>query len=127
MSKTVRLYIGLPGSGKTYRAQKECDLVIDDITDLSEMPSEITVNSLGITDVNFCDALILQKAISKIKEMYENIHVSLVYFENDSTKCRTNIEYRNDGRNVEGTIRRFEEIYCPPETALDIWSKHNES
>jgi len=33
--------------------------------------------------------------------------------------------YRNDGRNVEGTIRRFEKTYTPPLHARKIWVKDN--
>jgi len=117
------LFVGLPGSGKTYWANKMCDVVVDDITDLSDLPSKENLgsNDLGITDVNFCDAKTLDRAIKIIKEKYPTHTIKISYFENDSEKCRENVLYRNDGRNVEGTIKRFEKIYSPPHNARKIW------
>jgi len=125
MYSDIILWVGLPGSGKTYNAQKYCDIVIDDITDLSQLPSseEIKGKRLGIADVNFCDKKILHKAISKILEIYPSAMIDIYYFENDVDKCRANVLYRNDGRNVEGTILRFEKIYEPPKWAAKIWSE----
>jgi hypothetical protein len=122
----LMLFVGLPGSGKTHHANKFCDIVIDDITDLSQLPDAESIGSqdVGITDVNFCDSFILEKALSILKEKYPNHSFDIVYFENDSTKCRSNVKYRSDGRNVEGTIRRFEKIYNPPTNAKKIWEPH---
>jgi tRNA uridine 5-carbamoylmethylation protein Kti12 len=118
MSEIV-LFVGLPGSGKTYYANKMCDLVIDDISDISQLPSFIGNKTVGITDVNFCDERILKKAKEILNSRYE-VNIEVIYFANDPEKCRNNVEYRNDGRNVEGTIRRFEKIYNPP-YAINIW------
>lgn len=111
----IILYAGLPGSGKTYHANKCCDVVIDDITDISQLPDVEVLRTkvLGITDANFCDNKILQKAITKLLQKYANASIEVRYFENDADKCRANVARRNDGRNVEGTIRRFEKIYDP--------------
>ena len=121
----ILLFVGLPGSGKTHLANKICDIVVDDITDLSQLPTyeDFGYYVLGVTDVNFCDELILEKAINTLKSKYENHSIGIVYFENDPDKCRKNVEYRNDGRNVEGTIRRFKNIYHPPEHAIKIWTE----
>ena len=122
---TVILWVGLPGSGKTYHANKICDIVIDDITDITQLPSdeELETKVLGITDVNFCDINILDFAYKKLKEMYPNHIIVPHYFENDVDKCRSNVLYRNDGRNVEGTLIRFSKIYDPPKDATKVWSK----
>lgn len=126
---SIILFVGLPGSGKTFWAKKICDVVVDDITDFSQLPTSETLGSrdLGITDVNFCDSNILKKAVTILKNMYPKHSIGVSYFENDSHKCRKNVEYRNDGRVVEGTIKRFEKIYNPPETARKIWCENNEN
>lgn len=126
MSKII-LFVGLPGSGKTFLANKMCDIVVDDITGRSELPTNENLGNhdLGITDVNFCDENILNKATEFLKTKYQNHTIGIVYFENDPVKCRKNVEFRDDGRNVEGTIRRFEKIYNPPPNgARKIWTKH---
>lgn len=112
----------MPGSGKTYWSEKICDLVIDDITDLNDLP-DLSENKilLGICDVNFCDPLILKSAIGKLQELYVGVEIDLFYFENDVEKCRKNVKRRNDGRPVEGSFRRFKEIYKPPKSAKKIW------
>jgi predicted kinase len=118
MSK-ILLFVGLPGSGKTYYANEICDVVVDDIVDLSQLPHQFDI--LGITDVNFCDELILNKAKTVLRNRYD-CEIEVIYFENNPAKCRKNVEYRNDGRAVEGTILRFEKTYNPPANALKIWT-----
>lgn len=118
----IILFIGLPGSGKTYHSKKLCDLVIDDIADLSQLPETIGNADLGISDVNFCDDVILRSAVKILREKYPKHFIERIYFENDAEKARKNVILRNDGRNVEGTIRRFEKIYNPPDYAWPIYS-----
>ena len=122
----ITLIVGLPGSGKTYLANKlalERTTVIDDITSCEQLPE--SPKELIITDVNFCDAKILETAKYRLKDMYPNAEFDIIYFENDAKKARLNVLYRNDGRNVEGTISRFERIYSPPTDGLfpprEIW------
>lgn len=119
----IELYIGLPGSGKTYMANLLSNIIVDDITDIAQLPSpdELGDLSLGITDVNFCDSKILSRATQILEKRYEVSSIKNYYFENCPDKCRANVITRNDGRNVEGTIVRFTPIYSPPENAIFIW------
>lgn len=123
----IVLIIGLPGSGKTHLADEYClsgrVIVIDDITSVDQLPDYDENLILVITDVNFCDATILAKAEQKLCKKYSDIEISHVYFENNEIAARKNVEYRNDGRNVEGTIRRFAAIYQPPTDACVIWNQ----
>lgn len=119
----ITLIIGLPGSGKTHLANTICNVVIDDITSLTQLP--VDVDEFVITDVNFCDASMINRAENILYKWYGDVEIKRIYFENDSTKARKNVEYRNDGRKVEGTIRRFEKIYNPPTDVHLIWQPDN--
>jgi hypothetical protein len=123
---SIILFVGLPGSGKTYWAKKMCDIVIDDINSLNQLPSEQELGSqdMGITDVNFCDSEMLDNAIKILKSKYPKHAIGLSYFENNPQKCINNVNFRNDGRRVENTIELFAKIYNPPETARLIWQKN---
>lgn len=122
MCSDIVLFVGLPGSGKTHNANKYCDVVIDDIVKISELPSSEQLGTLrmGITDVNFCDTSILNKAIQKLEIMYPARTIETVYFQNDVDNCIANVQHRDDGRNVQGTIDRFKDLYNPPPDALPI-------
>ena len=111
----ITLIVGMPGSGKTYLAYRLDDnaIVIDDIRSQNELPPPC--EHLVITDVNFCDQTIRDKSVAILNERYGNPHIDFVFFENDAEKCRKNVLYRNDGRNVEGTIRRLAPIYQIPQ------------
>lgn len=129
MYSDIVLWVGLPGSGKSHYATKFCDMVVDDITDLSQLPAPDSLEGkrLGITDVNFCDPKVLSAALTKLKEIYPSAVISISYFENDVDKCRANVVYRNDNRVVDGTIRRFSSVYKPPSPAIPIWSIEDEA
>ncbi len=123
----IILVVGLPGSGKTHLAHSLVDKhehmsIVDDITTLDQLPES---GDIVITDVNFCDGNILEKAIVIFHEKYDNAKIFTVYFENDPDAARRNVAYRDDGRNVEGTIRRFEKIYNPPDDARKIWNSNS--
>ena len=92
--------------------------VYDDIVSLAGLPDDD--DNFVIVDVNFCDSKILKLAITTLNDLFPNHTITIIYFENDAKKCRHNVAVRNDGRNVEGTIKRFEHIYSPPADALKI-------
>jgi len=124
----IILIVGLPGSGKTYLANtlSNSNKIFDDITSLNDLP---TTDSFVIVDVNFCDEYILKNALEILNKKFPDHKIDIIYFENDPAKCRKNVEYRqkykNDTRNVEGTIRRFEKIYNPPPNCEKIWLAPN--
>lgn len=120
---TITLVIGLPGSGKTYLVNQMTGYVIDDITGIEQLIQ--TDSDIVISDVNFCDPRVLNACISMLTARYPKHSFSFIYFENAPDKCRKNVAYRNDGRNVEGTISRFEKIYNPPLDARIIWVDNN--
>jgi len=100
-----------------------CSETFDDIIDLDLLPQRIKVDStLGICDVNFCDDKILSNAVVFLKDKYPDSHIEKHYFENAPDKCRANAAHRKDGRNVEGTIQRFEKTYNPPEDSHEVWT-----
>lgn len=120
---SIILFVGLPGSGKTYWARKMCDVVVDDITDMAQLPpsDKLEWRDLGITDVNFCNPGTIEKATDILKGMYPSHTIGVSYFANDPEQCRENVRLRNDGRQVEETIRKFAKIYKPPLSARKVW------
>jgi len=125
MTKTVYVIVGLPGSGKSHLANRIGDVIVDDIIDLSQLPSPDSIKGkdVVVSDVNFCDARILDIAVAIMHDMYDMYEhrIKVLYFENNPAAAIANVEYRNDGRNVQGTIDRFRVIYEPPQDAIPIW------
>lgn len=123
-STEIILFVGLPGSGKTYWANNICDTVIDNIPDLEQLPNskQILGKKTGITCVDFCKASVLSQTITVLQQIYgPTILIQIVYFENDGKKARANVKHRDGGRVDEATIRMYERIYEPPFGALKIW------
>lgn len=136
MKKEITLLIGLPGSGKSYWlkqliANKENNhyAVFDDISQTDQTLKNLEKNLLSdsiseiyIADVNFLQENVIELAIEKIKkfidanEINNNINKKLtstilivkkIIFIGDEETCKKNVSFRNDGRNVDGTIKRF--------------------
>jgi hypothetical protein len=128
--KRFFLVVGGPGSGKTYFArllQKSIGgYLIDDIRSLDELdlipPEEIYVY---ITDPNFCLEEVRQKTEQVLKVRFLNCQIYWLFFENDPEQCRANVKLRNDGREVEPTIRRMSKFYTYPQDRLliPVWRK----
>ena len=130
MKLDVHFIIGLPGSGKTHIAyetsKKRGGYVVDDIKDVSELPSKVDAPWI-ITDPNFCNGSTLERAKKIVFDHAHSLEKDIVvtvfchYFENNPDQCRKNVRYRNDGREVEGTIRKYEKMYNPPYWARKVW------
>lgn len=123
---SINLIVGLPGSGKTHLAWDIGGYVVDDIKDMSDLPDTIEHDTWTITDPNFCNAKTIEIAKSQLKHHakglgYSNVVFNIHYFENNPDQCRKNVRYRNDGREVEATIRKYEKIYKPPYWAKKVW------
>jgi hypothetical protein len=128
---------GLPGSGKTFYAenlQKRIpnsilfdDVKIEDIEKIKEASDNFS--TIILTDPWFCDAACRRRAEKKLKEtLGENIIIEWVFFKNDLAQCRENVKIRNDGREVNGSLRRFSKIYEVPDgvQVLPVWKlEHN--
>jgi len=123
----ITLITGLPGSGKTFLATKmaiENDaIVIDDIRETGELPKTNCDCNIVITDINLCDSRILDMCIDQLTIRYPMHVLNVIYFENDPDACRANVVRRNDGRDVEGSIRRFTAVYNPPVDALSVYKR----
>ena len=125
MKTKVVLVAGLPGSGKTYYAKARLKhspgLLIDDIDDLHLLEAAVRQNPVVyITDPHFCIDGVRQKA-EQVFSSIGNVEIEWVFFENDPHKCERNIEYRNDGRRVDITLKHLSRLYNPPADALIIW------
>ncbi len=120
----VLCIVGLPGSGKTFLANrlasKLLDVkVIDDIRTISELPENGETENLIIVDPNFCFDEVRTRADQFLSKNYDV--VEWLFFENSPEKCLVNVELRNDGRKVEGLIRILHKNYHPPMNAMQIW------
>ena len=122
----VVFVVGLPGSGKTTFLNTviaDDAFIIDDIESVNQTPEDSDcINIIFISDVHFCNSLILEYAIETLRFKYDPFEYDIIYFENDPEKCLKNVKHRNDGRKVEYTIRELSRIYSPPKTAMKIWT-----
>jgi predicted kinase len=124
--------VGLPGSGKTHLAKQMSEtqglVLLDDLNSLDNLFGVLaSQDSCVITDPNLCDPSIRAKAVQVIKSKFDDVQLEWIFFENSPEKCRKNIQYRNDGRNVEATLLRFTKVYDIPEghVAREIWNDSN--
>lgn len=115
----IHLIIGLPGSGKTHFSETLGVHLVDDISDLGQLP-DADVGSFAITDPYFCQETTLQSAKAELERRYPHHRLRLHFFENDPEKCLLNVAHRNDGRRVEGLIELLAQAY-EPENPMKIW------
>lgn len=122
----ILLVVGLPGSGKTYWAERNSDVVVDDITDTAQLPATIANGqTLAVTSPLFCDENVLANAIEYVTSKY-GVAPLAVYFENDPIKCKKNVLQRADAKKkVDGFIEMYTKIYSPPNDAMKIWEIEN--
>jgi hypothetical protein len=129
-SHKITFLIGLPGSGKSYwiKKHKECNVIknnenyennIHYLDDISQTDAKLehlkTIlknpnQELYISDVNFLEIDLIEKAKTKIQELsLSPIEFKQILFVGDYVTCQKNVAFRNDGRLVEGTLKRFAE------------------
>lgn len=124
MSINVTLITGLPGSGKShwldtnvrYLVGEQNSLIFDDIsqTDPELKQLKIALNdkntqNIYIGDVNLLEQDMLLIAQKKIQELTkETLIFKRIIFLGNVEICTSNVKLRNDGRNVSGTLKRFE-------------------
>lgn len=123
MKTRLVLLIGLPGSGKTHwiNAHKDdYEMIFDDLN-RDTLPAALkaigTVETMVIADPHLC----VHENLSKAKELFNECDIEEIYFENNPTQCKSNVEYRNDGRRVNGLIEMYSKIYNPPINATPVW------
>lgn len=118
--------VGLPGSGKTYLANKiksedNSFVIFDDISlhhkndSLSLIDAIKNKRNVIIIDVNFCKKYVRDLAEIKIKSIDDKAFIEWIYFENNPDKCKINIKYRSevfgDNRNVISDIDYYSKNY----------------
>lgn len=131
------LVSGMPGSGKSYMAkllrEKWGGHLIDDPTtdnrnaidaELDEIPAGCDL--IFITDPFFCLQYVQKLAEEKLCGRFPGCSIAWIFLDNNPEQCRMNVARRNDGRKVEGSIRRFSKEFHFPGTPnsllLDCYS-----
>lgn len=118
---------GAPGSGKSYVAKLLKDKWGGYIIDDPSAPSKCTnidkeldkipdgIDLVFITDPFFCLQKVQKLAEEKLWGRFPGCKIAWVILDNNPTQCKINVERRDDGRKVDGSIRRFSrEYHVPP-------------
>ena len=130
LTKKFIILISLPGSGKSFygnNLRKQYGALccfMDDIFHMDEIKAVAPhFNTLIFCDPNLCDEINRRRCVDWLKRHYPSADIQLIFFENNAEQCRKNVSLRNDGRKVEGTIRRFEKTYKVPNSyqAVPVW------
>lgn len=136
----IYIYIGLPGSGKSFMAKQDREklggLLFDDgIEQLSLNHNKlkeaiINKSNVFIADPNLCFEDARLYVIGKIRAIDGNVEIKEIWFENNSAKAIDNIAYRNDNRVVSAASIRdyFSRNYKIPSniTPIKIWQKEDD-
>ena len=124
----IIIIVGPPGCGKTFYANQQIiktgGVLVDDLTSLIQLESAISQNPDCVYIIDL--SLIFGDNRDALGEYLRSKHVvdvEWVYFENNIDKCYNNVEYRNDGRNVDATLRLAKQYYKVPtgQIAKKIW------
>ena len=115
---------GLPGSGKTWYANNvlKPDILVDDPKDIKDFPKDLPLDQhMVVSDPMFCLKHVREKQILGI--MYPGHEIRFIFFENAPEKCKSNVEYRRDGRYVDITAKYLAKNYDIPEgvVPLPVW------
>lgn len=116
--KKIYFIIGIPGSGKSYWLNQQSTdnrIIFDDISQLKdpllnlEKSLKENYKNIYIADVNFLEIKTLKNAEEIIKNFLGNQKYEFKYvvFKSNMEISKHNVMLRNDGRNVEQTIKRF--------------------
>jgi hypothetical protein len=120
--KNIYFVIGIPGSGKSSwlnQQNAENEAIFDDISQfknpLVKLENAIKNNykNIYICDVNFLEIKTLKNAEEIIKKFLGNQQYCFKYimFKATIEISKHNVILRDDGRNVEQTIKRFHDCY----------------
>lgn len=141
----IKLLVGMPGSGKTTLGNnlvKDASpsgyiIFIDDIGIITNNAKEYLsnlkiddVSEIIISDVYFCLDKVRHSAIEIIKDVFTNIPIEIIYFENSVEKCLINVAKRaekGDDRKVTGLINQLSKNYIIPKDCICIEIKHEHS
>lgn len=127
--RNIIFIVGSPGSGKSYLAmdlsEEDDAVIVDDPKDFSEIEKAIKTSSRDviIADCFLCEEEVRLKAEQRIRLLDQKAQLVWYFFEKNPEQCRKNVELRNDGRKVEGSIKRFSSTYCIPSgvKTIPVW------
>jgi ABC-type oligopeptide transport system ATPase subunit len=140
--KKIKFLVGMPGSGKSTLGEalaKDASpsgsiLFIDDIgivtKDAKEYLSNLEldgVSELLISDVYFCRDKVRSSAKKIVEEVFPNIPIEFIFFENSAEKCLINVVNRaekGDDRKVTGLIAQLSKEYVIPKEFIPLEIKH---
>lgn len=126
---TIRVLIGLPGSGKSTfikNSIEEYNSVFDDIISQKDITRFVEdCNEYGglvvLADCNLCSSISMALFERTVEvHIKRELKIEKIYFENNPVACRHNVRKRNDGRDVEGSIVNLSSEYHPPEDAIKV-------
>jgi ABC-type oligopeptide transport system ATPase subunit len=136
----IKFLVGMPGSGKSTLGNSISDgatLFIDDISIITKNAKEYLSNlnvdgysQLIIADVFFCQESVRNAATKIVQEVFPNIPIEYLFFENSAEKCLINVEKRKengDDRKVEELIKILSKQYVIPEGSQVVEIKHQTS
>lgn len=123
----IFLYIGLPGSGKTTLAKKQCDdlekshtvLFVDDLFvklrdnqfDWNKVFTTSQLDNIIITDFLACQPSQQKILFQKLQDIFPQAEQHWIFFNNEIEQCRNNIQQRNNGLNVDITLANMSREY----------------